>query len=81
MKIEHFAFNVSEPAAMAEWYCSNLGMTVKRKQPKAPHTHFLADSGGSVMIEIYNNPADQVPDYANMNPAAASRLRLHRSNR
>jgi glyoxylase I family protein len=68
MKIEHFAFNVSEPVAMAEWYCSNLGMSVKRKQPKAPFTHFLADSSGSVMIEIYNNPADQVPDYTNMNP-------------
>jgi glyoxylase I family protein len=68
MKIEHFALNVAEPVAMAEWYCSNLGMSVKRKQPKAPHTHFLADSSGSVMIEIYNNPADQVPDYTNMNP-------------
>lgn len=68
MKIEHFAFNVAEPVAMAEWYCEHLGMTVKRKQPKAPHTHFLADGSGSVMIEIYNNPADQVPDYAHMNP-------------
>lgn len=68
MKIEHFAFNIAEPIAMAEWYCANLGMTVKRKQPKAPHTHFLVDSSGSVMIEIYNNPADQVPDYASMDP-------------
>jgi glyoxylase I family protein len=64
MKIEHFAINVAEPVAMADWYCKNMGMTVMRKQPKAPHTHFLADSSGSVMIEIYNNPADAVPPYA-----------------
>lgn len=68
MKIEHFAFNVVEPVAMAEWYCKNLGMTVMRKQPKAPHTHFLADSSGTVMIEIYNNPPEAVPAYAQMNP-------------
>lgn len=68
MKIEHFAFNVSEPSAMAEWYCKNLGMTTKRRQPDHPFTHFLADSSGSVMIEIYNNPADAVPAYGEMDP-------------
>lgn len=68
MKIEHFALNVAEPLAMVDWYCKNLGMTVKRRQDKAPHTHFLADSRGAVMIEIYNNPPDAVPDYARMNP-------------
>jgi catechol-2,3-dioxygenase len=68
MKIEHFALNVSEPVAMAEWYCANFGMSVKRKQDQAPFTHFLADSSGSVMIEIYNNPSDAVPAYAQMDP-------------
>ena len=68
MKIEHFAFNVADPVAMAGWYCKNLGFSVARKFENAPHTHFLKDSSGSVMIEIYNNPADQVPDYKHMDP-------------
>ena len=72
MKIEHFAYNVSEPVAIAEWYCANLGFSVKRKMDAAPFTHFLADETGKVMIELYCNPADNVPDYANLHP-----LQLH----
>ncbi|BFM13229.1 hypothetical protein R50072_33820 [Simiduia litorea] len=68
MKIEHFAFNVLDPIAIAAWYCEHLGFTVKHKFTQAPHTHFLADSSGQVMIEIYCNPADQVPDYQAMDP-------------
>lgn len=68
MRIEHFAFNVSDPVAIAAWYCEHLGFTVKHKFDKAPHTHFLADSSGNVMIEIYNNPPNAVPDYSYMNP-------------
>ncbi len=68
MKIEHFAINVSDPNAFAEWYVANCGMYISRKLDKAPYTHFLADSTESVMVEIYNNPVDEVPDYRNMNP-------------
>ena len=68
MKIEHFAFNVLDPIAIAAWYCEHLGFMVKHKFTQAPHTHFLADSSGQVMIEIYCNPADQVPDYQAMDP-------------
>ena len=68
MKIEHFAFNVADPIAVAEWYVTHMGMTIARKMEGGPNTHFLADNSGQVMIEIYNNPPDQVPDYANMNP-------------
>jgi len=71
MRIEHFAFNVEDPVAVADWYCKYLGFTVKVKLEKA-HTHFLADSTGNMMIEIYNNPPGEVPDYAAMNP-----LQLH----
>ena len=67
-KIEHFAFNVADPIAVAEWYVTHMGMTIARKMDGGPNTHFLADNSGQVMIEIYNNPPDQVPDYANMNP-------------
>ena len=68
MKIEHFALNVSNPVEMASWYVNHLGMSVVRKTGKEPHTHFLADSNGTVMLEVYNNPPDQVPRYAAMNP-------------
>lgn len=68
MKIEHFAINVSNPKEFAAWYVENCGMTIARKLDEKPYTHFLADSVGSVMLEIYNNPVDEVPDYKSMNP-------------
>lgn len=68
MRIEHFAFNVKDPVAQAQWYCQHLGFTVRHKFDRAPYTYFLSDSTGKVMIEIYNNPPDEVPDYPSMNP-------------
>lgn len=68
MKIEHFAVNVADPVAMAAWYVKNMGMTIARKTEGGPNTHFLADESSQVMIEIYNNPPDEVPPYAGMNP-------------
>ena len=68
MKIEHFAINVAEPLKMASWYVEHLGLTIVRQQTETPFTHFLADESGTVMLEIYNNPAAHVPDYASMNP-------------
>lgn len=68
MKIEHFAINVKDPVAMAAWYVANMGLTVVRKSDGAACTHFLGDNSGQVMVEIYNNPPDQVPDYASINP-------------
>lgn len=68
MKIEHFAINVKDPVAMAQWYEENIGLEVLRKMDEAPHTHFIGDKSGAIMIEIYNNPVDQVPDYPNMDP-------------
>lgn len=68
MKIEHFAFNVADPVAVAGWYTKHCDMRVARSLDRPPYTHFLADSSGQVMIEIYNNPSDQVPPYGDMNP-------------
>ena len=67
MKIEHVAFNVSDPLEMARWYVDHLGMTVKRRTMDSPWAHFLADDSGTVMLEIYGNPDIPVPDYAGMN--------------
>ena len=68
MKIEHFALNVAEPHKMANWYFQHLGLVAVSRMEQAPFTCFLADDSGDVMIEIYNNPPNQVPDYAAMDP-------------
>lgn len=72
MKIEHFALNVADPVKMAVWYETHLGLKVVKKQSEPPYTYFLADSSGNVMIEIYNNPPNDVPAYGAMHP-----LQLH----
>ncbi|AKD03747.1 VOC family protein [Pontibacter korlensis] len=68
MKLEHFALNVEDPIAMAKWYVAHLGLRVVKQQKEAPYMTFLADDSGRVMIEIYRNPADEVPPYRTMNP-------------
>jgi glyoxylase I family protein len=68
MRIEHIAINVKNPVAMAKWYCENLSMKIVRRGPAPANTHFLSDTGGNVLLEIYHNPPDAVPDYASMDP-------------
>jgi predicted enzyme related to lactoylglutathione lyase len=68
MQIEHFAYLVTDPPAVAAWYMKHLGWQIRRKEDRPPYTHFIADSSGQVMVEIYNNPAATVPDYASMHP-------------
>ncbi len=68
MKLEHFALNVEEPLAMAAWYVEHLGLTIVKQLREPPYMTFLADSSGGIMIEIYRNPANEVPPYREMNP-------------
>ncbi|MDZ8119173.1 VOC family protein [Pontiella agarivorans] len=68
MKIEHFAYQVKDAAAVSDWYCEHLGFQVKRGAEKPFPVYFLADSAGDVMIEIYSNPSVRTPDYASMDP-------------
>jgi catechol 2,3-dioxygenase-like lactoylglutathione lyase family enzyme len=68
LKIEHFALQVADPVAMAEWYVKHLGFSIARKGAEPSHARFLADSSGSVMLEIYRNPAASVPDYRKADP-------------
>lgn len=68
MRIEHVAFNVADPVAVAAWYCEHLGLEIVRHLPSPTQTHFLADDAGETVLEIYCNPPDQVPDYPSMNP-------------
>ena len=68
MKLEHFALNVDDPIAMSDWYCEHLGLRIARQMEDSPFTTFLLDDSGTVMLEIYRNPAAEVPPYAEMNP-------------
>ena len=75
MKIEHFALNVADPLAMSRWYVAHLGFTVKRRLVEPPYTHFLADDGGTVMIEIYRQDAP-IPDYKDLSRRCPLHLAL-----
>jgi len=68
IRLEHVALNVKDPVAMAKWYCQNLGMRLVRKGPAPANTRFICDVGENMMLELYNNPPDAVPDYASMDP-------------
>ena len=68
MKIEHIAVVVRDPVGMAEWYVENLGFRVLRKAGEPTHARFIADEAGRVVLEVYNNPKVDVPDYASMDP-------------
>ena len=68
MDVEHLALVVAEPVEMAQWYAHHLGMRIVRSSTRPPYGHFLADSSGHVMLEIYNNSSVSVPDYRGMNP-------------
>lgn len=90
MKFEHFALNVPDVRAQAQWYAQNVGFTIVRALTAAPFTHFLADETGRTVVELYFNPAATIPDYGAMHPlcfhlavvapdAKAERARLERA--
>ncbi len=68
MRLEHIAFNVSEPAALAAWYEAHLDMRVVRTLDEPPYIHFLADSAGKSLIEIYSDEQGAVIDYSGHHP-------------
>ena len=67
MKIEHFAFFVADPVAVARWYEEHLGLRTVRSGEAPAHTRFLADSDGTSVLEIYAGTLT-TPDYAHMDP-------------
>jgi glyoxylase I family protein len=68
VKVEHFALQVPDPVAMAEWYVNHLGCSIARSGGEPAHARFLMDTAGSVMLEIYRNPKVSVPDYSRIDP-------------
>ena len=68
LAVEHVAWQVEDPEALAAWYGEQFGFRVVRKNNDPARTHFIADSAGKVLVEIYNNGAATIPDYANQHP-------------
>jgi len=68
VRLEHVGLNVADPIKAAKWYVDNLGMKVLREAPAPAHTRFLGDAAGNMMLEIYHNPPEAVPNYAAMDP-------------
>ncbi len=63
MRLEHIAFNVNDPAALAAWYVANLDMALVRSFDEPPFIHFLSDSASKSLIEVYSNPLGEIIDY------------------
>ena len=70
MKIEHVAFQVADPAAMAEWYVEHLGFQIQRASDSPVVARFRADVSGPVRLEVYRNLDHPVPDYGAIDPVA-----------
>jgi glyoxylase I family protein len=68
VKVEHFALQVPDPAAMADWYVKYLGCSIARAGGPPANARFVRDSAGAVMVELYRNPKLTVPDYHKMDP-------------
>ena len=68
LKFEHFAINVDDPVATAAWYCENLNMEIVRRGEGPVFMHFLADATGRLVLELYTNPPELVPNYASQDP-------------
>jgi len=68
ISIEHVAFNVVDPVAMARWYIEHLEMRVVRTSGPPTQAHFLVDAAGHSMIEIYCNAKAPVPEYPKLDP-------------
>jgi catechol 2,3-dioxygenase-like lactoylglutathione lyase family enzyme len=68
VRLEHVGLNVADPIKAAQWYVDNLGMRVLREGPAPINARFLGDADGNMMLEIYHNPPEAVPNYAAMDP-------------
>ena len=68
LAVEHVAWQVEDPEAVVAWYGEQFGFRVVRKNNDPARTHFIADSAGKVLVEIYNNGAASIPGYANQHP-------------
>ena len=68
MTFEHFALNVPKPIEMGQWYIDNCEMKLVKSMDKYPFTRFLADKSGQIVLEIYSNTSQRIPEYNKQHP-------------
>ena len=73
MQFEHFALNVPDAVNMADWFVTHLAMKIVASTDQEPHTRFLADQTGRVVMEIYSNKAAFIPEYRGLHPLSFHR--------
>ena len=64
MIFEHFAINVNNVDAVVKWYATHLGLQIVSQQKVAPFMTFLADSGGRVILELYQRPDAMMTNFS-----------------
>lgn len=68
LPVEHIAWQVSDPPALADWYRKHCGFQVVRHAGGPGNAYFLRDGAGRVTIEVYSSPDISVPDYRTAHP-------------
>lgn len=65
--IEHVALNVPEPIAMADWYCTHLGLKILGGADAPVPVRFIGcPQTGKVVLELYENSKVTVENFAEM---------------
>lgn len=67
MRFEHTAYNVTDPAAQAQWYVDAFKLRIVRAIGAPTFTHFVTDSENRLTLEFYNNSLGPIPDYHGIN--------------
>lgn len=69
MEIEHFAINVKDAVALADWYATHLGLNIIRCNRAAPpFESFMIDSKGKTIFEVYADPQADFVEYGKLSP-------------
>jgi len=53
---------------MTHWYVEHLGFKVARQREDPPHTRFLSDDTGRVVVELYTNPLAAITAFPAQHP-------------
>ncbi len=69
-RIEHLAFNVADPVAMADWYIKNLGFIAVHRFGPPAYGQFLADAERRSMLELYHKAEVPLPEFGNIHEMA-----------
>jgi glyoxylase I family protein len=70
IRFEHYALNLVDPHAVADWYAEHLDCRILSKLANEPFTVFLGDSRGRVFWEIYHNSKAPLSPIRDAHPAA-----------